>query len=131
MSHTRTRFNSLLAIVIASVIVLCMTGVGMVTGMIPDVSRQAAAAPQPAAEAQPQGRPGGPLWTAAARTCARCGTVAVVYYIEQENEGPVKTRRWDVVVEMDEGGSRTFSSTAEPSFRPGDRVMVVGRAIMV
>lgn len=147
MSRT---LHPLLAIVIAAIVVLCMTGLGMVTGVIPEVTRQAVIAPdsQDGAAAPSQARPAGPLWTTASSPCNRCGTVMIVYSIEQESEGfapgtafdrlakpltspPAGMRRWDVVVAMDDGSSRTFSSTSEPSFRPGDRVMVVGRTIMV
>ena len=134
MLPTKLRLDPLLAIVVASILALVMAGLGTVTG----ASRQAAAPPsdqQTADTAQSTPVAGHSPFQATAGSCSMCGTVTVVHYIEQESEGGADgkqtTRRWDVVVAMDDGGSRTFSSAAEPSFRPGDRVMVRKRALMV
>ena len=80
----------------------------------------------------------GARWIVAGRTCLRCGTVTAVYSVEQHDADSsvpgiqsVKAIRWNVIVEMDEGGSRTFSSAAEPTLLPGDRIVVVSRTVML
>jgi outer membrane lipoprotein SlyB len=45
---------------------------------------------------------------------------------QQSQSGP---SRWSVVVRMDDGSLRTFSETADPGLRSGDRVRVVSNRL--
>lgn len=184
MSDTQNRINPIVAIAAVSVIILSGAGLALITGIIP--SSLSESGPQSTAPGRSSPKiklvqtPGPsirePVRSAAARTCAECGTVSVVQVVEREGDatglGAVaggvvggvlgnqigdgrgrrvatvagaaggayaghqieknmnRIRRWDVVVRMDDGGSRTFSYNSEPSFRGGDKVKVVDGSLV-
>jgi hypothetical protein len=64
----------------------------------------------------------------AARACADCGVVSAVQIVEN----PVKrSKRWNVVVRMNDGSSRMFWFDSDPAFRAGDKVRAVSGKRMV
>ncbi len=60
------------------------------------------------------------------RTVATVAGAGAGAYAGHEIEKNVnKTQRYDVVVRLEDGTSRTFPHQAEPAFRPGDKVRIV------
>ncbi|MBX9809990.1 MAG: glycine zipper 2TM domain-containing protein [Burkholderiales bacterium] len=65
------------------------------------------------------------------RTAATVVGAGAGAYAGHEIEKQVKkTLRYDVVVRLDDGTSRTFSYQTEPAFRAGDRIKIIDGAIV-
>ena len=123
MARTGSKLTPKVAIAAASFAVFWGTCLAMTAGVIPGspaaITTQAAEADEnsPEAAAQP-----------VARTCAGCGVVSAVQVVENTVK---QTRRWDVVVRMNDGSSRMFSFDSDPAFRAGDKVKTVSGKRMV
>lgn len=144
-----TPSNAVFVIAAISVILFSVVGVGVMTGVIPSaVSKlyepQVAAKPghteTVTAATSPDNKSDSPVHgkapvsdstkqnadTKRARAapvssgCINCGRVEMVRLAEQNN-----AQRYDVLVRLEDGTTRTFSYDAQPMFRAGDKVKVV------
>jgi hypothetical protein len=123
MTGTGRKLTPKVAITAVSFVVFWGTCLAMTTGIIPGspaaIMNQVAEAndDSPKAPAQP-----------AARACADCGVVSAVQVVENSVK---RSKRWNVVVRMNDGSSRMFWFDSDPEFRAGDKVRTVSGKRMV
>jgi outer membrane lipoprotein SlyB len=74
---------------------------------------------------------GSQIGSGSGKTIATIAGVAAGAYGGHQVEKHVKsTKQWNVRVFMDDGSTRTVTESAEPMFKPGDRVRVVDGKLM-
>lgn len=123
MAGTGSKLTPKVAIAAVSFAVFWGTCLAMTVGVIPSppaaTMNQVAEADDGSSEAAAQ---------PAARACADCGVVSAVQVVENPAK---RSKRWNVVVRMNDGSRRMFWFDSDPAFRAGDKVRAVSGKRMV
>jgi outer membrane lipoprotein SlyB len=123
MAGTGSKLTPKVAIAAVSFVIFWGTCLAMTVGVMPGspaaITNQVAEADENSPEAAAQ---------SAAHACADCGVVSAVEVVENTVK---QTRRWNVVVRMNNGSSRMFWFDSDPAFRAGDKVRAVSGKRMV
>ena len=122
MAGTGSRLTPKVAIAAVSFVVFWGSCLAMTARVIPGSPAETMNQTAEADEATPEAA------LPAARACTDCGVVSAVQVVENTAK---RTKRWNVVVRMNDGSSRMFWFDADPAFRAGDKVRAVSGKRMV
>jgi hypothetical protein len=134
------KLHPLLTITALAVTVASLATIGVITGVIPDRSPVASAAPQGAAAAafathlasdplSLNPRPISASPTTAPSSCADCATVVAMSPIEN-NATRQSAPRWNIEVRMDDGTVQSVQVESQPSWHANERVRLVDGALV-
>ena len=125
-----TPSNTVFVMAAISVIIFSLVGVGVMTGIIPSLTSKSGDSTRNRTST---------AIAAVHAPCAECARVEKMSLIEPAQSAPAGTastpegniqQRYEVVVRLPDGTSRTYSYVLQPAFRVGDTVRLSGEALL-